>query len=80
VRHFLHAVELPDLVQGVNARRKATVKTENGVVYNSCKGQIIKKLSKVDPDIRVSVLAETLVVEAIDLSNLTHLVVSSQDS
>lgn len=78
--HFLHAVELPDLVQGVNAGRQATVETEYGIVYNSCEREVVKQLSEVDPHIGVSVLAETLVVEAIDLSDLSHLVVSSQDS
>lgn len=56
------------------------METEYGIVYNSCEREVVKQLSEVDPHIGVSVLAETLVVEAIDLSDLSHLVVSSQDS
>lgn len=42
-------------------------------------GEIVKKVGEGLPDVGVSVLAETLVVESINLSNLTRLVVSTED-
>lgn len=53
------------------------METEYGVVYDSGQRQIVEQLCEVDPDVWVSVLAKALVVEAVDLSNLAHLVVSS---
>ena len=55
------------------------MKTENRVINDGCKWQIIEKLSEVNPDIRVSVLTEALIVEAIDLGDLTYLVVTSEN-
>lgn len=44
-----------------------------------CEGQVIEEVGEVFPHIGVSVLAEALVVETIDLGDLARLVVASED-
>ena len=50
---------------------------ENFVVDDSCQRQIVEYFSAVSPDIDWTVLAQALVVEAINLSDLSALVVAS---
>ena len=76
---FLDAVKGPDVIEGVNARRETTVKTEDLVVNQSGEGQVVEKVCEVLPDIGVAVLSETLVVEAVNLGDLSRLVVSAED-
>lgn len=56
------------------------MQTEVLVLNQSCKWKIVKELSEALPDIGVAVLASTLVIEPIDLSDLPRLVVASEDS
>jgi len=67
------------MVQRVNRRRKTTVKTEDLVLNQGSEGEIVKEVGEGFPNVGVSILAETLVIESIDLSNLTRLVVSAED-
>lgn len=46
------------------------MQTEDLVVDKGGKGQIVEKIGKVFPDIRVPVFSETFVVESIDLCYL----------
>lgn len=47
---------------------------------NECgEGQIVEQISKVFPHVRISIFAQTLVVESVDLRDLTGLVVAAQD-
>jgi hypothetical protein len=77
--YFLNAVKRPDVIEGVNARRETTVETENLVVDQGGQREVIEKIREVFPDICVSVLAKALVVEAVHLSDLSRLVVSTED-
>jgi hypothetical protein len=79
VRHFLYAVEGPDVVEGIDAGRETAVQTEDLVVDQGGKRQIVEKICEVFPDVRVAVLAEALVVEAVDLGDLAGLVVTAED-
>lgn len=50
------------------------------LVVNQCsQWQVVEQVCKVLPDIRVAVLSQALVVEAVHLCNLSRLVVASQD-
>ena len=42
-------------------------------------GQVVKEVGKVLPDVGVAVLAEALVVEAVDLGDLAGFVVAAED-
>jgi hypothetical protein len=76
---FLNSVELTDLVQSVDRGRQTTMETEDGIVYDGRQRKVVKKLSEVDPDVRVTVLAKALVVEAVHLGDLAHLVISTEN-
>jgi hypothetical protein len=49
------------------------------VLNEGCEGEIIEEIGEVSPDVGVSVLSQTLVVEAVNLSDLTRFVVASED-
>ena len=67
MRNFLDSVELSDLIEGVNGRRETTMEAEDLTLDNSCQGKIIKKLGESFPHIGVSILSQTLIVEAVPI-------------
>ena len=79
VGDLLDAIQSPDVVQGVDAGRQAAVEAEDLVVNEGGEGQVVEEVSEVFPHIGISVLAQTLVVEAVDLGDLPGLVISSQN-
>jgi len=79
VWHFHNSVELLDLVKGVDTWRKSSVKAEDVSLNDSSQWKIVKERSEVLPNVCISVFSKALIVEAIDLSNLLGLVVTSQD-
>jgi len=55
------------------------VEAEDLVINKGGKREIIEQIGEKLPNIRVAVFPETFIVEAIDLSNLTRLVITTQD-
>jgi len=55
------------------------MKTENTIGDNGSHGEVVKSISKVLPDIGVSVLSETFIVKPVDLGDLATLVISPQN-
>ena len=49
------------------------------ILYDSCQRQIVKEICQVFPHVGVAILAEALVVETVDLSDLATLVIASQN-
>ena len=50
------------------------------LAVNECgEWQVVEEIGEVLPDVRVAVLAQTLVIEAVDLRDLTTLVVAAQN-
>lgn len=49
------------------------------VLDQGSKGEVVKEVGEGLPDISVAVLSEALVIESVDLSNLTRFMVSTQD-
>ena len=79
MRHLLDPVQRPDIVEGVDTRRQAAVQAEDLVVDEGGEREVVEEVGEVFPDVGVAVLAEALVVEAVDLRDLARLVVASQD-
>ena len=79
VRSLLNPIELPNLVQSVDTWREAAVEAEDGVVDDSRQRQVVEQLGELLPNVRVSILAQAFVVEAVHLGDLARLVVASQD-
>ena len=48
-------------------------------INKCCQRKVVKEISEVLPDIGIAIFSETLVIEAIDLSDLSALMVASQD-
>ena len=72
------SVYLFDLVQGVQIRRQATVQAKDLVLNHGSERKQIEEVSVVFPHIGIAILAKTLVIKAVDLSNLSGLMISSQ--
>jgi hypothetical protein len=75
MRDFLFAVDDADLVKGVDGRGQAAVNAEDAVVDDCGQTQIVEDLSAVAPHVHTAVLAQTLIVEAVHLSDLARLMV-----
>lgn len=69
VRRLLNAVKLSDLVESVDGGRQPAVQTEDLILDDRSQGQVVKEFSKLFPNVSVSVLAQTFVVEAISITN-----------
>ena len=77
VGHLLLSVYGLDLVEGVDVRREASVNAKYLLVDQSSQGQEIEYFSAVAPHVDRAVLAQTLIVKAVDLRDLPALVVAS---
>ena len=53
---------------------------ENFVVNDGCEGQVVKDLCAVAPHVDGAVLAKTFIVETVHLSDLSRLVIASDES
>ena len=79
VGDLLDAIQSPNVVQRVDTRRQAAMKTEDLVFDQGGQGEIVEQVGEVLPDVGVAVFAEALVVEAVDLGDLAGLVVPTED-
>lgn len=55
------------------------METKDLVFNERCQWEIVKEVSEIFPHRGVSILAKTLVIKAVDLSDLSGLMVSSED-
>lgn len=55
------------------------METEDLAVNQCGQGKIVEKIGKVFPDIGIAIFPETFIVEAIDLSDLSRFVVTSEN-
>ena len=51
--------------------------TENFIIDNSSQGKVIKYISAIPPNIDRSIFPEAFIVKAINLSNLSRFVITS---
>jgi hypothetical protein len=71
MRDFLDAVKLADLVQTIEGWRETTMEAEDLLFYNCCEWEVVEQVSEEFPHVGVTVLAQALIVETIDLSDLS---------
>ncbi len=55
------------------------MKTEYFLFNNSSQRKVVKEICEIFPYISVSVLSQALIIETIDLSNLTRFVISTEN-
>jgi hypothetical protein len=67
MRYFLHAIQLPDLIKSVDRGRETTVEAEDLALNDSSQWQVVEEFSEGLPDVRVSILSQTLIIEAIPI-------------
>lgn len=77
--NFLYTVEGSDVIQRINAWGETSVKAEDLIIDQGSEGEVIEEVGEVFPDIRIAILPEALIVEAIDLSDLAGFVVATED-
>lgn len=77
--NLLDPVQGSDVIERVDTGGQAAVETEDLVVDEGGEGEVVEQVGEVLPHVGVAVLSEALVVEAVDLSDLTGLVVSTED-
>lgn len=51
--------------------------SQDSAVHYSCQGQVVEYFTAVSPYVAIAVLAHAFVIEAVDLCDLTRLVVAS---
>ena len=83
MRDLLHAVELLNGVDVIERRREAAVRAKELLSAHAAnkprKGKVIKQIGEALPNIRGTVLSKALIVEPVDLRDLSALVVPAQD-
>ena len=79
VRHFLNPVQTSNIIQCIDTRAQTSVQAKDLVVNQSGEGKVVEEISEEFPDIGVAVLAQTLVVEAVNLGDLARFMVAAQD-
>ena len=72
-------VNISDHVQGVETGTQTTVEAENLIFDDSCQRQIIKEVRQVFPDVSITILAETFIVKAIYLCDLTTFMITAEN-
>jgi hypothetical protein len=80
VRYFLNSKNLIDVLDLVEGRRQAAMDSKDFLVDDGSNGQVVKNISVKLPHFGVSILGLTLSVEAINLSDLSRLMVSSDQA
>jgi hypothetical protein len=65
VRDLLLAVEIADLVEGVETGTEAAMKTEHGVLDECGHREVVEEVGEVAPDIGTAILPHAFVIEPI---------------
>ena len=77
--NFLNSVKGTNVIESIDARGEAAMKTEDLVVNQGCQGKVIEEIGEVFPDIGIAVFSQALIVEAVDLGDLARFMISSED-
>ena len=76
---FESSFEQADLIKSLDVWGEATMDAEDLAFNDGCDSEVIKDLDAVLPWVSVAVLADALVIESVDGSDLPGLVVSSEE-
>eukprot|EP00567_Pseudictyota_dubia_P007413 CAMPEP_0197436974 /NCGR_PEP_ID=MMETSP1175-20131217/4295_1 /TAXON_ID=1003142 /ORGANISM="Triceratium dubium, Strain CCMP147" /LENGTH=357 /DNA_ID=CAMNT_0042966381 /DNA_START=566 /DNA_END=1640 /DNA_ORIENTATION=- len=79
VGNLLLPIDDSDLVQGVDAGAQPAVDREDLILDDGAETEVVEYLCAIPPHIDAPVLAQALVVEAVDLRDLTALVISTDE-
>ena len=79
VGYLLDSIECADVIEGIDGRRQTAMETEDLIVDERGEREKVEEIGKELPHIGIPIFAETLIVEAVDLRDLTRLVVAAED-
>lgn len=79
MRHFLNPVQLTNVVQAIDARGQAAMQTEDLRLHQRSERKVVKEVSEDLPHIGIPVLAEALIIETVNLSDLSALMVTTEN-
>jgi hypothetical protein len=79
VRNFLHSENLVDILDLMKGGRETPVDSKDLSVDNGSNGEVVEHVSEELPNFWVSILGLTLSIEAIDLGDLSSLVVATDE-
>ena len=79
MRNFLYAVQSSDVVQSIDTWGETSVEAEDLIVNKCGEGKVVEEIGEVFPDVGIAVFSETLVIEAVDLGDLTGFVVTTEN-
>ena len=79
MRYLLDPVQTSNVVKGVNTRAQPSVQAKDLVVNQSGEREVVEEIGKVLPYVRVAVLAQALVIEAVNLGDLAGFMVAPED-
>ena len=65
VRDLLLSVEIADLIKSIKTGTESTMKTKHGVLNEGGHRKEVEEVSEVAPDVGISILAHTFVVEPV---------------
>mmetsp|Transcript_22016 Transcript_22016/g.45016 ORF Transcript_22016/g.45016 Transcript_22016/m.45016 type:complete len:282 (-) Transcript_22016:30-875(-) len=77
--NFLHTVQVPRMIQGVDRRRQSTMEAENAICDNSCHWKVIKGVREVLPNIGITILSQAFIIKSVDLGDLAGFVIAPDE-
>ena len=77
--NFLDTIKRSNVVESVDRRAQSAVQTEDLVFNEGSEGEVVEEVGEVFPHVRIAVFAKALVVEVVDLGDLTGFVVATED-
>jgi hypothetical protein len=75
--HFLFSIDYFYFIKSIDWWRKTSVNTKNFFIYYSCQRKIIENFCAISPNIYWTIFSKAFIIKAINLSNLSALMVTS---
>ena len=77
--NFLYTIESSNVVEGIDTGGETSVETEDLIIDEGGQGEVVEQIGEVFPDIGIAIFAKTLIVETVDLGDLTGFMVASEN-
>ena len=77
MRNLLFPINRPYFIESVDGRTETPMHTKYFVINNSSESKVVKYIGAVSPNVEISVFPQASVIEAIDLSNLSAFMITS---
>ena len=65
MRYFLHPIQIPRMVQGINRGRETPVEAKDAIGHHSSHGEIVEGVGEVFPYVGVTIFSEAFIIESV---------------